>query len=212
MAKLEVHQFPCLSDNYGYLIHDSENNLTATIDAPEVAPINKALSESVFQGSVRNSEAWESMKEILFAFSKKDPARFDKTKPGVVRQAYELLNQVIAIRSLTATSKSGNNTPEKVLAYLKEHFDPILLSPEKSFGNKFLNLLQVTPEQGTERARVVGGTDLQTGEKLPDSSRMQFKTGPLNTRALYSVIDARTGVHLRDLGEAGLAGARLEVP
>jgi methylamine dehydrogenase heavy chain len=27
-----------------------------------------------------------------------------------------------------------------------------------------------------------------------------------------AVIDARTGVHLRDLGEAGLAGARLEVP
>lgn len=42
---LEVHMFPCLSDNYGYLIHDSENNLTATIDTPEVAPINKALDE-----------------------------------------------------------------------------------------------------------------------------------------------------------------------
>ncbi len=45
MAKLEVHQFPCLSDNYGYLVHDPENNLTATIDTPEVGPINKALAE-----------------------------------------------------------------------------------------------------------------------------------------------------------------------
>lgn len=45
MAKLEIHQFPCLSDNYGYLVHDSENNLTATIDTPEVAPINRALEE-----------------------------------------------------------------------------------------------------------------------------------------------------------------------
>ena len=42
---LEVHQFPCLSDNYGYLIHDAKNNLTATIDTPEVAPINAALEE-----------------------------------------------------------------------------------------------------------------------------------------------------------------------
>lgn len=41
---LEVYQFPCLSDNYGYLIHDNVNNLTATIDTPEIAPINAALA------------------------------------------------------------------------------------------------------------------------------------------------------------------------
>ncbi len=45
MAELLVHQFPCLSDNYGYLIHDAEAGVTATIDTPEVAPINKALEE-----------------------------------------------------------------------------------------------------------------------------------------------------------------------
>ena len=43
-STLEVVQFPCLGDNYGYLIHDSVNNLTATIDTPEVAPINNALA------------------------------------------------------------------------------------------------------------------------------------------------------------------------
>jgi hydroxyacylglutathione hydrolase len=42
---LEVYQFPCLSDNYGYLIHDAKNDLTATIDTPEVAPINAALEK-----------------------------------------------------------------------------------------------------------------------------------------------------------------------
>ena len=42
---LEVYQFPCLSDNYGYLIHDTVNNLTATIDTPEVGPINRALEQ-----------------------------------------------------------------------------------------------------------------------------------------------------------------------
>jgi hydroxyacylglutathione hydrolase len=46
MTKLQVHQFPCLSDNYGYLIHDPVNDLTACIDTPEVAPINKALAET----------------------------------------------------------------------------------------------------------------------------------------------------------------------
>jgi len=46
---LEVHQFPCLSDNYGYLIHDPEAGVTATIDTPEVAPINAALEEKGWQ-------------------------------------------------------------------------------------------------------------------------------------------------------------------
>ena len=45
MPRLEVHQFPCLSDNYGYLIHDPDAGLTATIDTPEVGPINVALKE-----------------------------------------------------------------------------------------------------------------------------------------------------------------------
>ena len=42
---LQVHQMPCLSDNYGYLIHDDDSGMTATIDTPEVAPINEALKQ-----------------------------------------------------------------------------------------------------------------------------------------------------------------------
>jgi hydroxyacylglutathione hydrolase len=43
MPKLEIHQIPCLSDNYGYLIHDPEADMTAAIDTPDVAPIEAAL-------------------------------------------------------------------------------------------------------------------------------------------------------------------------
>jgi hydroxyacylglutathione hydrolase len=32
---LEVHQFPCLSDNYGFLLHDPDNGETACIDTPD---------------------------------------------------------------------------------------------------------------------------------------------------------------------------------
>lgn len=32
---LEIHQFPCLSDNYGFLIHDPESGETACIDTPD---------------------------------------------------------------------------------------------------------------------------------------------------------------------------------
>lgn len=45
MTTLQVHQFPCLDDNYGYLVHDPKSSLTATIDTPEVEAIFNALSE-----------------------------------------------------------------------------------------------------------------------------------------------------------------------
>jgi hydroxyacylglutathione hydrolase len=45
MTKLEIHQFPARSDNYGVLIHDAETGATAAIDAPEAGPILAALAE-----------------------------------------------------------------------------------------------------------------------------------------------------------------------
>jgi hydroxyacylglutathione hydrolase len=34
---LQVHQFPCLSDNYGFLLHNSVTGETAAIDTPDAA-------------------------------------------------------------------------------------------------------------------------------------------------------------------------------
>ena len=39
----ETRLFLCRSDNYGVLLHDPETGATATIDAPEAAPIEAAL-------------------------------------------------------------------------------------------------------------------------------------------------------------------------
>ncbi|MBE7220148.1 MAG: hydroxyacylglutathione hydrolase [Caulobacteraceae bacterium] len=39
----QVHQFPCLSDNYGVLLHDPATGSTAAVDAPEAKPILEAL-------------------------------------------------------------------------------------------------------------------------------------------------------------------------
>jgi hydroxyacylglutathione hydrolase len=36
---LQIHQFPCLSDNYGFLIHDPETGATAAIDTPDAEEI-----------------------------------------------------------------------------------------------------------------------------------------------------------------------------
>lgn len=39
----EIRTFTCLTDNFGYLVHDPATKATASIDAPEAAPIVKAL-------------------------------------------------------------------------------------------------------------------------------------------------------------------------
>lgn len=43
MKPLEIEVFLCRSDNFGVLLHDPETGLTASIDAPEEAPIVDAL-------------------------------------------------------------------------------------------------------------------------------------------------------------------------
>jgi hydroxyacylglutathione hydrolase len=45
VAALQIHQIPCLQDNYGYLIHDPDSALTASVDTPDAAAIDKALAE-----------------------------------------------------------------------------------------------------------------------------------------------------------------------
>jgi hydroxyacylglutathione hydrolase len=49
MAQLEIHQFPCLSDNYGVLLHDAEAGVTASIDAPDAAAVEAALAQKGWQ-------------------------------------------------------------------------------------------------------------------------------------------------------------------
>jgi hydroxyacylglutathione hydrolase len=42
----QTRVFLCLQDNYGVLLHDEESGATAAIDAPETAPIERALQET----------------------------------------------------------------------------------------------------------------------------------------------------------------------
>jgi len=46
---LQLHMFPCLQDNYCYLIHDEAAGLTAVIDTPEVMAIEQALADTGWQ-------------------------------------------------------------------------------------------------------------------------------------------------------------------
>lgn len=44
MPQVEIHQFLCLKDNYGVLIHDADGAVTIAIDAPDATAIKDALA------------------------------------------------------------------------------------------------------------------------------------------------------------------------
>ena len=45
MGNIEFFQFNCLDDNFGVLVHSSETGETASIDAPDAAAVEAALTE-----------------------------------------------------------------------------------------------------------------------------------------------------------------------
>ena len=45
MSRLQIHQFPTRSDNYGVLVHDPSSGATAAIDAPDAEELLAALHE-----------------------------------------------------------------------------------------------------------------------------------------------------------------------
>ena len=44
MSALAIHMFPCLADNYGYLLHDEDSGATAAVDTPDAAEILAQLA------------------------------------------------------------------------------------------------------------------------------------------------------------------------
>lgn len=49
MSGLTIEMFPCLADNYGFLLHDADNGLTATIDTPDAGAIGANLERRGWQ-------------------------------------------------------------------------------------------------------------------------------------------------------------------
>ena len=54
--KLDIHQFPCLNDNYGYLVHEAQSGRTIAIDTPDAG---RYLDEAKRKGWQIN-EIWNT--------------------------------------------------------------------------------------------------------------------------------------------------------
>ena len=49
MSELTIHMFPCLADNYGYLLHDAESGATAAVDTPDARAILAQLEAKAWR-------------------------------------------------------------------------------------------------------------------------------------------------------------------
>jgi len=56
VSKLEIVQFPCLDDNYGYLVHAPGTGETATIDTPDADAIAAAVADLL-----TGTDEWSSL-------------------------------------------------------------------------------------------------------------------------------------------------------
>ena len=54
--ELEVVLFPCLSDNYGILIHDNASGETVSIDTPEVDKIEATYADGILSLNIPKRE------------------------------------------------------------------------------------------------------------------------------------------------------------
>jgi hydroxyacylglutathione hydrolase len=55
---ISVHQFACLSDNYGYLVRDDATGETATIDTPDAEAVLDALKETGWRLTLIMNTHW----------------------------------------------------------------------------------------------------------------------------------------------------------
>src|SRR5258708_3596193 len=58
----EIRLFPCLTDNFGYLVHDPATKATASIDAPEPAALLSIGCGRVFEGN--DPMMWDSLLKL----------------------------------------------------------------------------------------------------------------------------------------------------
>ena len=57
---LDVHQFACLSDNYGFLARDRASGLVATVDTPDAQAIMRELERLGWRLSMVLNTHWHA--------------------------------------------------------------------------------------------------------------------------------------------------------
>src|SRR5262245_18225339 len=121
----EIRIFPCLNDNYGYLIHDPATKATASIDAPEAAPVIKALEKEGWKltdilVTHHHGDHVGGVAELKQKYSCRVVAPHDKAKPIADVDLRVKEGDAVKIGSLTARVFE---TPGHTLDHISFMFD-----------------------------------------------------------------------------------------
>lgn len=147
----EIHQFMCLSDNFGVLIHDSATGATAAVDVPEAAPVLAAAKEKGWtishilvthhhpdhvQGIAEVKAATGARVIANGADAHRIPLVDEKVAPGGKAGFGSLVADVI-------------DTPGHTVGHINYHFaaDRLLLSGDTLFSLGCGRLFEGTPAQ-----------------------------------------------------------------
>jgi hydroxyacylglutathione hydrolase len=121
----EIRLFPCLSDNFGYLIHDPVSKATASIDAPEAGPIIQALQREGWKltdilVTHHHADHVGGIAELKAKYNCRVVAPYDKAVP--IEQVDERVRegQVVHVGTLSA---SILETPGHTLDHISYLFD-----------------------------------------------------------------------------------------
>ena len=123
---MSVHQYLCLTDNYGALIHDSTTGATACVDVPEAGPTLEALAERgwtfpTFSSPIITPTTFRAFPEVKAKFPNAKvwgPAKDVARIPFLDQQVREGdLAQVGSLRAKVI------ETPGHTLGHIAYHFD-----------------------------------------------------------------------------------------
>jgi hydroxyacylglutathione hydrolase len=121
----EIRLFPCLSDNFGYLIHDPVSKATASIDAPEATPVIQALQREGWKltdilVTHHHADHVGGITELKAKYNCRVVAPYDKAVP--IEQVDERVRegQVVHVGTLSADILE---TPGHTLDHISYLFD-----------------------------------------------------------------------------------------
>ena len=176
---LQVHQFVCLSDNFGVLVHDPATGATASIDAPDGAPVLAALAE----------KGW-TLTDILLTHHHPDhiqgvaalKARFPKARiVGAKSDSHRLppLDQSVAEDDTVKVGSSTARvieTPGHTMGHIAYHFgdDDLLFAGDTLFalgcGRVFEGTMPVMYHSLMKLAALPQETEIYCGHEYTQSN------------------------------------------
>lgn len=206
-----VHQFMCLDDNFGVLVHDSVTGATASIDVPEGAPVLNALSEigwtlTHILVTHHHKDHIGGVDEVRRRFPDVEiigPAPDRARVPGAHRYAGE--GDVVKVGALSARVIE---TPGHTSGHVCYHFyaDGLLFAGDTLFamgcGRAFEAPAQVLYSSVMKLAALPDDTRIYCGHEYTlSNARFAIKVDPDNPRLRERLVEVE---RLRAAGEATL--------